>query len=156
MSRHATRLLAAALILAAATACSSSSDSKPAAASPSHTTGKLAAVWTPKLKSAVLTGTTGVCNQAGDKACADHLTDIAIVVGDLEDEVDDAGGKAAYPKTTAELAKVDKAVDAYTQHECLDDPNASIEGSPCPDDARTIITGGDALQLALAADEARG
>lgn len=155
MSRHATRLLAAALILAAATACSSSSHGSTPAAGQSPR-GKLAAEWTPKLKSAVLTGTTGICNQAGDKACAEHLTDIALVVTDLEDAVDDAGGKTAYPKTTAELAKVDKAVDAYTLHECLDDPNASIEGSPCPDDARTIITGGEALQLALAADEAAG
>jgi hypothetical protein len=153
MSRHATRLLAATLILAAATACSSSSHSAPTA-SPSPT-GKLAAEWTPKLKAAT-EADTGICNQAGDKACAEHLTDIALVVGDLEGAVDDAGGKAAYPKTTAELAKVDKAVDAYTKHECLDDPNASIAGSPCPDDARTIITGGEALQLALAADEAAG
>jgi hypothetical protein len=154
MSRHATRLLAATLILAAATACSSSSHSSTSNASPSPT-GKLAAEWTPKLKAAT-EADTGICNQAGDKACAGHLTDIALVVTDLEDAIGDAGGKAAYPKTTAELAKVDKAVDAYTLHECLDDPNASIEGSPCPDDARTIITGGEALQLALAADEAAG
>ncbi|MGC9479250.1 hypothetical protein ACP4I1_34590 [Streptomyces sp. WG4] len=114
--------------------------------------GKLAAEWGPKL-AATTDGEDAICNQVGDKACATHLTDIAIVVGELEQAVDEAGGTATYPRTMAEIAKVNAAVDAYTEHECLEDENAGIKGSPCPDDAQTILTGGETIVLALQADE---
>ncbi|MFI1562180.1 hypothetical protein ACH4ZX_03800 [Streptomyces sp. NPDC020490] len=154
MHQHVTRLLATALILTAAACTTSGSDDKPAATTKTTSpAGKLSAAWTPKLKAATKTDT-GICNQAGDQACAEHLTDIALVVDDLETAINGAGGAAAYPKTTAQIGKVNAAVEAYTEHECLGDENASIQGSPCPDDARTIMAGGEALQLALAADEA--
>lgn len=147
--RHHTAigLLTAALIL---TACSNGShdDAKPKNNKPS-----LADTWTTKLKTAAQTDT-GICNQAGEKACANHLTDIALVVGDLEDAINTAGA-TRYPRTAAEIDKVNKAVQAYTDHECLNDENASIQGSPCPDDARTIMTGAETLQSTLVADEAK-
>ncbi|CAM5622929.1 hypothetical protein [Streptomyces aurantiogriseus] len=151
--RHRTPVL---ILLAALalTACSNSSndnnDSKP---SPS-TTGTLSAEWTPKLATALGTET-AICNQVGDQACAEHLTNIAIVVTDLENALNEAGGPAKYPRTAAEIEKIDKAVDAYTDHECLGDENAGIAGSPCPDDAQTIMSGGAALRFALEADEAQ-
>jgi hypothetical protein len=149
MHRHA---IAAALILAAATACTSSSNGSDSKPSPSSSS--LAAEWAPKLEAAAKADT-GICNQAGDEACADHLTDIALAVTDLEQAVTEAGGKDSYPRTVAEIGKVNDAVEAYTKHECLGDENASIEGSPCPDDARTILAGGSALTLSLEADEAK-
>ncbi|CAL9667680.1 hypothetical protein SUDANB145_07245 (plasmid) [Streptomyces sp. enrichment culture] len=95
-----------------------------------------------------------MCNLVGDQECAEHLTDIAIVVTDLEQAVAEAGGAAVWPRTVMQLKKVNAAVDAYTEHECLGDENAGIAGSPCPDDAQVIMSGGQALVLALQADEA--
>lgn len=147
MPRHT--LAAAVLLLAAATACTSS-DSGDAKPSPS-TTG-LAAEWGPKLTQAT-TADAAVCNQVGGQACAEHLTAIALAVSRLESAVTDAGGPAAYPQTTALIQKNNAAVQAYTDHECLGDENAGIQGSPCPDDAQTVMSSGAALPLALQADE---
>jgi hypothetical protein len=152
MSRHATAITLAALLLATATACTSGSSDKPdnqASSSPG-----LAAEWGPKLQQATL-AESAVCNQVGDQACAEHLTAIALVVTDVEQAVNEAGGKDKFPRTVEEIGKINTAVDAYTAHECLGDENAGIAGSPCPDDARTIMTGGEALRLALEADEAK-
>lgn len=147
MRRTATAIAALAALL---TAGCSSTDDKPAA---KPTTAKLSTTWGPKLE-AVTKDKKAICNSVGDRDCADYLTDIAIVVGDLELEVNEAGGSARYPRTTAELEKVNAAVEAYTDHECLEDENAGIAGSPCPDDAQTIMTGKHTLPLALQADEA--
>lgn len=154
MRRTAT---AAVLVALLAAGCSSGGDDGKAGPSSSggsstKSAGKLSAEWEPKL-SAAADGDKAVCNSVGDQACAEHLTDIAMVVTDLESAVDEAGGKAKYPRTVKELAKVNAAVDAYTKHECLRDENAGIKGSPCPDDAQTILTGGQTLSLALQADE---
>jgi hypothetical protein len=151
------RTAAAVLVALLAAGCSSGGDdgkAAPASTAGSSTKsgGKLSTEWGPKLAAAA-DGDKAVCNQVGDQACAEHLTDIASVVTDLESAVDEAGGKTAYPRTVKELDKVNAAVDAYTEHECLKDENAGIEGSPCPDDAQTILSGGETLPLALKADE---
>ncbi|MFD5848368.1 hypothetical protein [Streptomyces chartreusis] len=146
------RTTATVVLVALLTAGCSSGDGK-ADAKPTPTTAKLSTKWGPKLDTAT-EADAAVCNQVGDQACAEHLTDIALVVGDLERAVNEAGGSAKYPRTTAEISKVNDAVQAYTDHECLGDENAGIEGSPCPDDAQTILTGGKTLTLALQADEA--
>lgn len=144
------RTTATVVLVALLTAGCSSGDGK-ADAKPSPK--KLSTKWGPKLDTAT-DADAAVCNQVGDQACAEHLTDIALVVGDLELAVNEAGGSAKYPRTTAEISKVNDAVQAYTDHECLGDENAGIEGSPCPDDVQTILTGGKTLTLALQADEA--
>lgn len=141
----------AVLIALLAVGCSSGDGDGKADAKPSPK--KLSTKWGPKLDTAT-EADAAVCNQVGDQACAEHLTDIALAVSDLEQDVNAAGGSAKYPRTTAELDKVNDAVQAYTDHECLGDENAGIEGSPCPDDAQTILTGGKTLTLALQADEA--
>ncbi|MFI8483790.1 hypothetical protein [Streptomyces rubrogriseus] len=155
------RTTAATVLLAAllAAGCSNGDDGggdekveATSSASAPSASGKLAGVWGPKLSEAT-DGKDAVCNEVGDQACAEHLTDIALVVGDLELAVNEAGGSSSYPRTVAELEKVDAAVDAYSDHECLNDENAGIKGSPCPDDAQTILTGGQTLVLALQADE---
>lgn len=151
MSSHVRTAVVGAVLLLAATACTSGGDSKPAA-SPSSTAAGLASGWAPNLRTAA----TGVCNQAGDRACAEYLTDIALALTDLEQAVVDAGGRATYPRTVAEIDKANAAVQAYTDHECLGDVNASIEGSPCPDDARVIMAAPAVLRLSLEADEAQG
>lgn len=157
--RRTTTATAAALLVAVLTAgCSSGDDGgdgKPESTTSSSAPAEkeLSKEWGPKLAAAT-DGKDAVCNQVGDKACATHLTDIALVVGELEQAVNEAGGTASYPRTVAEIGKVNGAVDAYTEHECLDDENAGIAGSPCPDDAQTILTGGETLVLALQADEA--
>ncbi|MEY9997347.1 hypothetical protein ABIE67_009466 [Streptomyces sp. V4I8] len=151
--RRTTTATAAVLVVLLTGGCSNTGgDGKPAGSSPSGTTGGLSAKWAPKL-AAVTDGKKTVCNQVGDQGCAEHLTDIALAVGDLERDVNDAGGSSRYPRTLAELGRVNDAVDAYTEHECLGDENAGIAGSPCPDDAQTILTGGKTLPLALKADE---
>ena len=154
MSSHARATAVSAVLLLAATACTSGSGGKPAASASSAAAG-LASEWAPKLK-VVAAADTGVCNQAGDQACAEHLTDIALALTDLGQTVTAAGGKGAYPRTVAEIDKANVAVEAYTDHECLGDVNASIQGSPCPDDARVIMAAPAVLQLSLEADEAQG
>ncbi|GKQ35170.1 hypothetical protein [Streptomyces sp. A012304] len=153
MHRH-TRVAVLAALLLAATACTSSSDDPDTASSSSSSPAGLAAEWGPKLQEAT-TAETAVCNQVGDQACAEHLTNIAIVVTDLEQAIDEAGGQDAYPRTVEKITEINKSVDAYTEHECLGDENAGISGSPCPDDARTIMTGGAQLPLTLETDEAK-
>jgi hypothetical protein len=138
-------------LLIATTACSSSSDETPSGNSSSDG-AKLSAEWTPKLETATKAEST-ICNQVGDQACAEHLTDIALVVTDLKDAVSEAGGADAYPRTAKEIEKIDDAVDAYTDHECLGDENAGIKGSPCPADAYAIMAGGSVLKLTLELDE---
>lgn len=128
------------------------SSSASASASASQAGAGLAAKWGPKLASATA-GEAAVCNEVGDHACAEHLTDIALAVGELEQDVTQAGGASAYPRTVAEVERVNTAVAAYTEHECLGDENAGIPGSPCPDDVQAILGGGKALPLALQADE---
>ncbi|MET8212810.1 hypothetical protein ABZT51_44085 [Streptomyces sp. NPDC005373] len=152
MRRTITACAAAVLVALLAAGCSGGGDDAKTKPTPASSAGKLSAEWGPKLDAAT-DGDKAVCNQVGDQACAEHLTDIAMVVGDLEQAVNDAGGKAKYPQTTTEVQKVNDAVDAYTEHECLKDENAGIQGSPCPDDAQTILTGGKTLTLALKADE---
>ena len=148
MRRHIITIITAGLL---ATGCSGGSDSD-AKPSPSASAQALSKEWVPKLKDAT-TAEPAICNRVGDRACAEYLTDIAIVVGDLRFALDEAGGLDAYPRSVAEVGKVDAAVDAYTDHECLGDENAGMAGSPCPDDAHTIISGGEALQLTLETDE---
>lgn len=152
--RRTTVIATTTLIALLAAGCSSGTGTGDKKTDAKPSTATLAAKWGPKLD-AVAAGDKAVCNSVGDKACADHLTDIALAVTDLEQDVNDAGGNAKYPRTVAELGKVNAAVDAYTKHECLGDENAGIEGSPCPDDAQTILTGGKTLALALQVDEAR-
>ncbi|MFG2548267.1 hypothetical protein ACGFOM_38225 [Streptomyces sp. NPDC048594] len=80
---HRTTTAAAAVLLAVLTAgCSNDNgdgggdgkESKPAAAG-------LAKTWTPKLEQVTAGADDAVCNEVGDKACATHLTDIALVLG---------------------------------------------------------------------------
>lgn len=151
-----TAIATLALLTAATTGCGSQgSDPKPATAAspgPSSTAPKLSTTWGPKLNDAVNTGP-ATCNLVGDTLCAHHLTDIAIVVGDLRRAIEEASAADAYPRSMAEITAIDAAVEAYTDHECLDDPNAGMRKSPCPDDAQAIMTGGAVLRLALEVDE---
>jgi hypothetical protein len=142
-----------AALVVASTACSGSGsdDAKPNA---STTAGKLSAELAPTLETATKADP-AVCNQVGDQKCAAHLTDIALAVTDVEQALAEAGGADAYPRTTAEVAKINEAVDAYTEHECLGDENAGIAGSPCPDDAQAIMTGAAKLQSLMEVDEAK-
>ncbi|MET9056769.1 hypothetical protein ABZX99_02985 [Streptomyces antibioticus] len=150
--RHRTTAIVGLLAALAVAGCSASTaDSKPSA---TGTTAGLAAEWGPKLKQATAADP-AVCNAVGDQACAEHLTDIAIAVTELEGDIADEGGKAAYPETSAQIDKNNAAVQAYTDHECLGDENAGIQGSPCPDDVQTILSTAEALPLALQADEAQ-
>lgn len=150
MRRHIITIITTGLL---AVGCSSgSSDDSDAQTSASPSASALSAEWVPKLKDAT-TAESAVCNRVGDQACAEHLTEIALAVSDLRFALEEAGGVDAYPRSMAEIGKVDAAVDAYTDHECLGDDNAGIAGSPCPDDAYTIMSGGAALQLTLETDE---
>lgn len=148
--RHRTTSIGLLAVLALA-GCSTGTDtdSKPSASS----TGKhLATEWTPKLQQAA-TADAAVCNHVGDRSCATHLTGIMFAVSGLEDAIAEGAGPGKYQQTTVEIEKVNKASQAYNDHECLGDENADVAGSPCPDDAQTILSGAEALPLALAADE---
>ncbi|MGW0821816.1 hypothetical protein [Streptomyces sp. NPDC002845] len=152
---HHTRIsiaFAAVLMLGVGACTSSGGDSTSAASTTSSSSPKLTTEWVPKLRDAN-SPQSAICNQVGDAACAEHLTDIAVVAGDLEEAIDEAGVRGTYLRSVAEIEKIDAAADAYVDHECLDDPNAGIDGSPCPDDAYAIMIRGAVLELALLADE---
>ncbi|MER5875478.1 hypothetical protein ABT119_06055 [Streptomyces sp. NPDC001910] len=142
-------LLAILALAGCSTGTGTDSDSKP---SPSPTSKSLAAEWTPKLQQAA-TADASVCNHVGDRSCATHLTGIMFAVSDVENAIAAGAGPGKYPQSTVEIEKINKASEAYNDHECLGDENADIAGSPCPDDAQTILSGAEALPLALTADE---
>ncbi|MGQ4471934.1 hypothetical protein ACN6K6_004720 [Streptomyces violaceoruber] len=144
----------AALVAALAlTGCSSSQGSSDK--SSDNKQSALSDEWIPKLETATTTEDP-ICNEVGDQACAEHLTGIALLMTDLREAIDEAGGLDAYPRTVREIAKIDEAVEACTEHECLADENAGNAGSPCPDDVYTIRSGGDVLPFALQVDELKG
>lgn len=145
------RILATVAVLLTVTACSNSSSDTSSSSSPSATHTGLGSEWASRIQ-AVSVGAPAICNRVGDKACAEHLTNIAIAVTQLEDAIT-AAGASKYPRSASLIDEIDDAVDAYTRHECLNDDDANIADSPCPDDASTITAGAKALPYALQADE---
>lgn len=157
MRRHIGGIVAAGLLLAGCSGAHSG-DAKPeepkaSASTSSSATVKLSDKWIPKLEKATDSNGEAVCGSVGTQQCADHLTKIATAVFELETAIEEADAKAGYPRSMAEIKKVDKATEAWTEHECLNDPNADMDGSPCPKDAYDIMGAGAGLQFTLITDE---
>ncbi|MGW8679647.1 hypothetical protein ACWGNN_01010 [Streptomyces sp. NPDC055817] len=158
MRRHIGGIAAAGLLLAGCSGAHDSGDAKPdkpktSASRSSSATVKLSDEWIPKLDKATDGKGEAVCGSVGTQQCADHLTKIATTVFDLESAIEEADAKSDYPRSMAEIKKVDKATDAWTEHQCLNDPNADMDGSPCPKDAYDILGAGAGLQMTLITDE---
>lgn len=126
-------LVAVALLATSLTACSDGekATSKPLAASPSPSASKaaeLAPVWQPKLDAAA-EGAQEKCNTPSSTSCATALTDIMLVVNDIETAIEE--GEAAYPESTKQIAKMQAATDEYVEEGCQGDPGADDPNSQC-------------------------
>lgn len=148
-------LAAAALLTAALTACSGSQEPDPKAAGvkPSSTASKLSALapaWQPKLDAAA-EGAVATCMTPSSDACAEVLTDIMIVVNEVEREID-TPGRGPYRESTKQIAKMQAATDKYVDEGCQGDPAADDPNSECWGIA-DITVGATTLGMTLATDD---
>ncbi|MGC5001170.1 hypothetical protein [Streptomyces sp. DT203] len=127
--------VAGALLLATLAACSSGGSeakSKAPSPAPSPKASKLAALgpaWQPKLDAAAK-DSVAICMTPSSSSCATVLTDIMLVVHDIEDEIAEPG-RGPYPESTAQIAKMQDATDEYVAEGCQGDPAADDPNSQC-------------------------
>ncbi|MEU0098295.1 hypothetical protein [Streptomyces sp. NPDC006267] len=148
-------LVAAALLAASLTACSGGGEtsSKESAGSPSPSASKaaeLAPVWQPKLDTAA-EGAMEICTTPSSASCATALTDIMLVVNDIESAI--AERVAAYPETTKQIAKMQEATDLYVDEGCQGDPAADGPDSRCHGATYGITIGSASLGMTLLTDD---
>jgi len=146
-------LIATALLAASLSACSSGDEtaSKAPAAKPSSKAVELAPVWQPKLDTASA-GALAICQTPSSPSCATALTDIMLVVHEIEDTITEPGmGK--YPESTKQMAKMQEATDLYVDQGCQGDPAADEPSSRCYGAAVNIAAGSDALGMTLVTDD---
>ncbi|NUV65622.1 hypothetical protein G6W57_00635 [Streptomyces sp. CAI-121] len=147
-------LAVTALLATALAACSGGQedDSKPSA-KPTPTASKLSALapaWQPKLDAAA-EGAVATCQAPSSDACAEVLTDIMMVVNELESEIE-APGRGPYPESTKQIAKMQAATDKYVDEGCQGDPAADDPDSECWGIA-DITVGASTLGMTLATDD---
>jgi hypothetical protein len=148
--------VAAAVLLATLTACSgggAEAESKAPAPTPSSKASKLAAlapVWQPKLDAAAK-DSVAICMTPSSSSCATVLTDIMLVVHDIEDKIAEQG-RGPYPESTAQIAKMQDATDKYVAEGCQGDPAADDPNSQCWGIA-DITIGATTLGMTLTTDD---
>lgn len=147
-------LAVTALFATALTACSGGQegDSKPSA-KPTPTASKLSAlapVWQPKLDAAA-EGAAATCQAPSSQACAAALTDIMIVVNEVEREIE-TPGRGPYRESTKQIAKMQAATDKYVDEGCQGDPAADDPNSECWGIA-AITVGATTLGMTLMTDD---
>jgi hypothetical protein len=146
-------LAVTALLTASLAACSGERDSDAKAAKPTPTASKLSALapaWQPKLD-ATAEGAVATCQTPSSDACAKVLTDIMIVVNELESEIE-TPGRGPYPKSTEQIAKMQAATDKYVDEGCQGDPAADNPNSECWGIA-AITVGATSLGMTLITDD---
>ncbi|MGW6578829.1 hypothetical protein ACWF76_05390 [Streptomyces globisporus] len=147
-------LAVTALLATALAACSGGQepDSKPNA-KPTPTASKLSALapaWQPKLDAAA-EGAVATCQTPSSDACAEVLTDIMIVVNELESEIE-APGRGPYRESTKQIAKMQAATDKYVDEGCQGDPAADDPNSDCWG-ISAITVGAATLGMTLMTDD---
>lgn len=173
-ARHGTVAAVVGLLLTAATACTTGGDSgdqdgqgpgggtdRPTASSTPTTTdtdagGKVrgfAKTWRPRLQNLAEQADISPCQRPSTTACAQAIEDIMAVSDDLSNALEDAGAFGDYPKTVAQITKLDLAQVEYNTAGCEGDPGADADGSPCFRHALAVTMGPTMLDLALATDE---
>lgn len=148
-------LAVSALLTASLAACSGGqeSDPKPSGVKPSPTASKLSALapaWQPKLDAAA-EGAVATCQTPSSDACAEVLTDIMLVVNDIETAIE-APGRGPYPKSTEQIAKMQAATDKYVEEGCQGDPAADDPNSDCWG-ISAITIGAASLGMTLGTDD---
>ncbi|MCQ1575349.1 hypothetical protein [Streptomyces parvus] len=147
-------LVVTALLATALTACSGGQepDSKPSA-KPTPTESELSALapaWQPKLDAAA-EGAVATCQTPSSDACAEVLTDIMMVVNELESEIE-APGRGPYRESTKQIAKMQAATDKYVDEGCQGDPAADDPNSDCWG-ISAITVGAATLGMTLTTDD---
>ncbi|MFI2354638.1 hypothetical protein ACH5AG_08120 [Streptomyces anulatus] len=148
-------LTVTALLAASLVACSGGQepDAKAPSGKPSPAASKLSAlapVWQPKLDAAA-EGAAATCQKPSSKACAEALTDIMIVVNELESEIE-TPGRGPYPESTKQIAKMQAATDKYVDEGCQGDPAADDPNSDCWG-ISAITVGAATLGMTLITDD---
>lgn len=156
-------VLAAAIVLAG---CSSSSDDSAKAtvttsaasttASPAATPSavKLSTTWVPKLQTlADGDGVSACSSDSGSDGCVQAISDSVDLFSQITEAINTAGVADQYPKTIAEITKLVGDADTYSKDECPGDPNADVDGSPCPKAALAVVVGASVLQMVMPTDE---
>lgn len=138
-----------------AAGCSGGGDGGASASKSPSAAPKLAAKWTKRIDAVQDKAGDQVCTNPGVKKCATHLSDLVIVVGEVEQVIDDAGAREQYPRAVKRIAAINKASDAYTKHRCLGSPDAAADDSPCAKDMSSILVGATTLTMEMVTDEAK-
>ncbi len=133
-------------------ATASSSPAATAETAESSKAPELYAKWGPKLEAAG-EGTSGVCTDAGAEQCVDHVTKLTELVYDVDDAIDEADAAAAYPKTKAEIAKVEDASEAYVEDGCAGSGEATLGGTVCGEHVQRLLLGPANVSMTLQTDE---
>lgn len=129
----------------------------PTSAAPAATTSshgvKLSTKWVPKLNALSNGDGVAACQDSGSTDCLTAMTaDLKAFTSILKD-IDAQGAQAEYTKTVAEINKMTRAADAYDKDGCGGDPNADVDGSPCPGNALAVTVGVATLSFILPTDE---
>ncbi|WP_406145108.1 hypothetical protein [Streptomyces anulatus] len=148
-------LAVTALLAASLVACSGGQepDAKAPSGKPSPAASKLSALapaWQPKLDAAT-EGAAATCQTPSSKACAEALTEIMIVVNELESEIE-APGRGPYRESTKQIAKMQAATDKYVDEGCQGDPAADDPNSDCWG-ISAITVGAATLGMTLITDD---
>lgn len=143
-------------------AASSSSPAKSAAAkqedsadtaASSSAPPKLSTKWAPKLEAASKASQPNICKDAGAKQCTDHITKLTELVYDVGDAIDEADATADYPKTVAQIAKVERASEGYVDDGCAGSGEATLGGSACGGHVQWLLLGPATVEMTLQTDE---
>ncbi|MFD7082520.1 hypothetical protein ACFYXV_26680 [Streptomyces sp. NPDC002181] len=95
---------------------------------------------------------TGVadCMAPSTAVCAQAIKEIMAVVGKIDSAITATGRR--YPRTTAQIVKMQDAQKTYADQGCEGDPAADDDNSLCSD-VVAITIGRSTLQMTLGADD---
>ena len=115
---------------------------------------KLSTDWVPKIDALTSgKGTSACSSDSGSDDCLNGMTDSVTLLGQIVHAIGAANAQDEYPKTIAEITKLMNAADTYNKDECPGDPNADVDGSPCPKNALAVTVGMSALVFVMQTDE---
>lgn len=114
---------------------------------------KLSTEWVPKLDAATDKTTSGICTQLGSAKCVEHLTNLTVVVYDVERAIEEAGAETSYPRSMRHIDEVEAASGAFVDAECKGSTESMLDGTACAGYGGTLLMGASILKMKLQTDE---
>lgn len=93
------------------------------------------------------------CVPVSADSCSQAQIDVGAVVQALASEIKSRGVTARYPHTMSDVDKIQAAAAGYASGDCLGNPSADVDGSPCFSDSATVLLGPATLMNDLSLDE---